>query len=386
MLKGESVRIAHEEKLVKGTAHLTVTVDRGVAFEKAKEELDAAAKHVEAVKAREAAQRKAWGIVDDLTSALAKQEFKNSFYLGKEKNKRTRGRADFARLGISTSWPRRRRDPPPQKTLRGITRRPRKVPRPSRCCSRCASRRSRPATRSASRSSAPRRACARSGAETGPRVRGDRSRGAAATTRTSRDRGAAATPGSDARRSNDVQGFKGQLHADRHGGGQTALAGGVRRGRQPVPPRARLRGVLGRVVRLRQTDAEDPLPQDDVAAAHDVQGHPVQAAVQDYGAPRRRRRRRGIERLGAFEMRGVERACSRTSCRNIRGRNDRGVVTTQVVRVIETHEDADADAAAESNVVIKLPKSGYEEIIDVLQGELDDADESDDDDYMALDG
>lgn len=61
-------------------------------------------------------------------------------------------------------------------------------------------------------------------------------------------------------------------------------------------------------------------------------------------------------------------------------------MTTQVVRVIETHEDADADAAAESNVVIKLPKSGYEEIIDVLQGELDDAGESDDDDYMALDG
>ena len=39
---------------------------------------------------KEAAQKKAWGVVDDLTSAIAKESFENSFYIAKQKNKKTR--------------------------------------------------------------------------------------------------------------------------------------------------------------------------------------------------------------------------------------------------------------------------------------------------------
>ena len=55
-------------------------------------------------------------------------------------------------------------------------------------------------------------------------------------------------------------------------------------------------------------------------------------------------------------------------------------VRLDVVRLIETPDDAGAPAPP-SRVVIKLPRYDYDEIIDALEGEEDDAADSGGEDY-----
>ena len=69
-----------------GVERVEVHVDRGCDFEAARAELDEAASFADALKRREAAQQKDWGVVNDLKSAISRDAFRNSFYLARDKH------------------------------------------------------------------------------------------------------------------------------------------------------------------------------------------------------------------------------------------------------------------------------------------------------------
>jgi len=84
-LKGASVKVAARADVGGGVERVEVHVDRGCDFEAARAELDEAASFADALKRREAAQRKDWGVVNDLKSAISRDAFRNSFYLARDK-------------------------------------------------------------------------------------------------------------------------------------------------------------------------------------------------------------------------------------------------------------------------------------------------------------
>ena len=145
-LKGASVQVAARADVGGGVERVEVHVDRGCDFEAARAELDEAASFADALKRREAAQRKDWGVVNDLKSAISRDAFRNSFYLARDKHAKLKCEPapwrDFDRENEEISLP---------TCLVGS----------SRCSSPCAWRPTRRATRSASASSGPRRARAR---------------------------------------------------------------------------------------------------------------------------------------------------------------------------------------------------------------------------------
>ena len=145
-LKGASIKVAARADVGGGVERVEVHVDRGCDFDAARAELDEAASFADALKRREAAQQKDWGVVNDLKSAISRDAFRNSFYLARDKHAKLKREPaswrDFDRENEEMSLP---------TCLVGS----------SRCSSPCAWRPTRRATRSASASSGPRRARAR---------------------------------------------------------------------------------------------------------------------------------------------------------------------------------------------------------------------------------
>mmetsp|Transcript_4073 Transcript_4073/g.11994 ORF Transcript_4073/g.11994 Transcript_4073/m.11994 type:complete len:470 (+) Transcript_4073:213-1622(+) len=104
-LQGERVEVARSERVAEGVAHLEIDVDRGCSFEAAVAQLDAAEAHKAETARREAAQKRAWGVVDDLTSTIARETFENSFFLAKSKNRKTRERQGLLAVRVASFSP-----------------------------------------------------------------------------------------------------------------------------------------------------------------------------------------------------------------------------------------------------------------------------------------
>ncbi|KAH8060371.1 hypothetical protein JL721_9133 [Aureococcus anophagefferens] len=97
-LKGASVKVAARADVGGGVERVEVHVDRGCDFEAARAELDEAASFADALKRREAAQRKDWGVVNDLKSAISRDAFRNSFYLARDKQAKLKREPAFKQV------------------------------------------------------------------------------------------------------------------------------------------------------------------------------------------------------------------------------------------------------------------------------------------------